>query len=162
MIHGLVNEKHFQVSVMNDDILASIRAAGKRVTEPRRAVAEAVGAADGWLRPQEVHRRAQRSYPPLGLVTVYRTLALLLELGCVRRIHLEDGCHGYARAQLDHGHHLVCRQCQQVIEFAGVEDLGPIMGRIARRTGFLVEDHMLELVGLCPDCQKEAEAGDAG
>ncbi|MGA9533351.1 MAG: Fur family transcriptional regulator [Anaerolineales bacterium] len=145
---------------MSDEILSSMRAAGKRVTAPRRAVAQAISEADGWLRPQQVHQRGQRIYRPLGLVTVYRTLSLLLDLGCVRRIHLEDGCHGYARAQLDHGHHLVCRRCQQVTEFAGSEDMRPIMRRVAQHTGFLVEDHMLELVGLCPTCQEETAAND--
>jgi Fe2+ or Zn2+ uptake regulation protein len=153
----LVIEKDFQVGVMSDDILSSLREAGKRVTAPRRAVAQAISEADGWLRPHEIHRRGQRIHRPLGLVTVYRTLALLLDPGCVRRIHLDDGCHGYARAQLDHGHHLVCRRCQQVIEFAGVEDMQPVISRLAQRTGFLVEDHMLELVGLCPSCQEGQE-----
>lgn len=147
---------------MNNDILLALRADGRRVTAPRRAVARAIAEADGWLRPQEIHERARREYQPLGLVTVYRTLSLLMDLGCVRRIHLEDGCHGYARAQLDHGHHLICRQCQQVIEFPGVEDMRPIMRQVARRTGFLIEDHMLELVGLCPTCQDGDRSGHGG
>lgn len=147
---------------MTEDIELALRENGRRVTAPRRAIAHAISQADGWLRPQEIHARARSEYQRLGLVTVYRTLSLLLDLGCVRRIHLEDGCHGYARAQLDHGHHLVCRQCQQVIEFPGVEDMRPIMRQVAQRTGFLIEDHMLELVGLCPACQAQASSGDAG
>jgi Fe2+ or Zn2+ uptake regulation protein len=147
------NTFHYEVA---DELVAAMRAAGKRVTAPRRAIAQVIGEAGEWLRPEEVHAAAQRSYPPLGLVTVYRTLSLLVDLGCVRRIHLEDGCHGYARTELDHGHHLVCRGCQQVVEFPGVEEMIPLMERVARRTGFLVEGHMLELVGLCPACQERA------
>jgi Fe2+ or Zn2+ uptake regulation protein len=89
----------------------------------------------------------------VGLVTVYRTLALLTELGFVSRIHLEDGCHGYARSRLGHSHHLVCRRCQQAVEFPGIEDMEHFIGQLEQRTGFIVEDHMLELLGLCPSCQ---------
>jgi len=41
-----------------------------------------------------------------------------------------------------------------VIEFAGTEDLSPLIRRVARRTGFVVDDHLLELVGRCPACQR--------
>lgn len=127
---------------------------GYRVTRSRVAVARALLEAGDWLTPEEIHQRAQAHHERLGLVTVYRTLGLLTELGFVRRIHLEDGCHGYARAELAHGHHLVCRGCQQVVEFPGSEDLDGLMRRVSRRTGFVIEDHMLELLGVCPACQE--------
>ena len=132
---------------------------GYRVTQPRRAVASALEQASDWLKPESVHRRAARLYPGLGLVTVYRTLALFSQLGLVRRIHLQDGCHGYARAALAHGHHVVCRDCQQVVEFAGADDLDHMTARVERATGFSIDDHMLELIGVCPDCQSEVAAG---
>ncbi len=135
------------------DILEALRAAGYRVTTPRRAVAHVLADAGDWLPPDEVQRRARRHAPSIGLVTVYRTLSLFTELGFVRRIHLEDGCTGYARSDLSHGHHLVCRSCRQVVEFPGVEDLRPLIRRVERRTGYRIEDHMLELLGLCQRCQ---------
>ncbi len=140
---------------MLSEIEERLRASGHRVTRPRRAVVRALMDSDSWLRPEVIHQRARKQYAPLGLVTVYRTLELLEEHGFVRRIHLEDGCHGYALAELSHGHHLVCRGCQQVVEFAGTEEFQQLMDRMARRTGFVIEDHMLELLGLCPSCQTE-------
>ena len=136
-----------------NEILTALQQAGYRVTQPRQAVTQVLIESEGWLRPEIIHQRAQKDHPSLGLVTVYRTLALLSEMGFVSRIHLEDGCHGYARTQLSHGHHLVCRQCQQAVEFPGADDLDRLIDRIEGRTGFLVEDHMLELLGLCPKCQ---------
>jgi Fe2+ or Zn2+ uptake regulation protein len=139
-------------------VLEQIRQDGRRLTRPRQAVARALLEAEDWLRPEEVWARARRYFPSVGLVTVYRTLALLEELGLARRIHLPQGCHGYAPAGLAHGHHLVCRSCNQVIEFEGTEDLTPLIRRVARRTGYAVEEHLLELVGRCPTCQ--ADGGD--
>ena len=126
---------------------------GYRLTRPRRAVARALVEAQDWLRPEEVLGRARAYCRSVGLVTVYRTLAALENLGLARRIHLESGCHGYAPAGLSHGHHLVCRDCHQVIEFPGGEDLKPLIRQVSRKTGFVVEDHLLELTGLCPACR---------
>ena len=141
-----------------NEILRALQDSGYRLTQPRLAVTEVLIDADDWLRPEDIHRRARQQYPALGLVTVYRTLALLAELGFVTRIHMEDGCHGYVRTRLDHSHHLVCRDCQQAIEFSGTNDLDELIGRLEERTGFLVQDHMLELLGLCPSCQPKSPA----
>jgi Fe2+ or Zn2+ uptake regulation protein len=126
---------------------------GYRLTQPRQAVIRALFETEDWLRPEEVLERARSHCPSVGLVTVYRTLALLEELGIARRIHVEPGCHGYAPAGLNHGHHLVCRSCHQVVEFPGSEDLAPLIDQISRKTGFVIEDHLLELTGHCPACR---------
>lgn len=139
-------------------VLADLKRLGYRRTRPRRSVLQVLMEADGCLRPEEVHARARRYCSTLGLVTVYRTLSLLSEMDHIRRVHREDGCHSYARTELAHGHHLICRDCYQVIEFPGLDNMSTLIDPIARETGFLVEDHMLELVGLCPACQEKVEA----
>ncbi len=138
-----------------DEILAQLRTHGHRVTAPRLAVIKTLEVTDSWLSPELILARAREEYPGLGLVTVYRTLALLAELGYVRRIHLDDGCNGYARTGRGHSHHLVCRNCQQVVEFPGNEDLTHLIQGVQDRTGFQVEDHLLELLGVCPECQDQ-------
>jgi len=127
---------------------------GYRLTRPRQAVLQALFEDDDWLRPEEVLTHARERHPSVGLVTVYRTLALLEELGIVRRIHVEPGCHGYALAGLGHGHYLTCRSCHRVLEFPGREDLSPLIRQISRRTGFVVEGHLLELSGTCATCRR--------
>ena len=134
-------------------IVRGLRREGYKLTRPRLAVARTLARADDWLTPEIVHQRAAAYSASIGLVTVYRTLALLTEIGSVRRIHLLDGCHGYARRELDHGHHLVCLSCQQVVEFPGEENLSPLIRRVSRQTGFEVQDHMLELLGVCAACR---------
>jgi len=126
--------------------------AGYRITRPRRAVIRALHEERGYASPAEVHLRARKHCPSLGLVTVYRTLDLLSEMGFVRRIHAQDGCHGYALADGGHRHHVVCRQCGAAMEFDGC-DLSPFLARVGRQTGYAIEDHLLELVGLCSACR---------
>jgi Fur family ferric uptake transcriptional regulator len=133
------------------DILGAMRNAGARLTGPRRAVARVLGESRGWMSAEAIAARARRHCPSIGLVTVYRTLNLLESLGIARRVHGPTGCHGYALASIDDGHFLVCRDCNEVIEFEGC-DVDRVVRRVTRRTGFRVETHMLELVGLCPAC----------
>jgi Fur family ferric uptake transcriptional regulator len=88
----------------------------------------------------------------VGLVTVYRTLDLLSDLGFVRRIHSDDGCHGYATSSHGHHHHLICRNCGATVQFEGC-DLTLFLDRVGQDTGYRVEDHILELIGLCQACR---------
>ncbi|HLE23775.1 MAG TPA: Fur family transcriptional regulator [Anaerolineales bacterium] len=136
----------------------TLQQAGFRITRPRKAILEVLSQTGGALKPEEIQDRAAPLCPGIGLVTVYRTLTLLADLGCIRRVHQDDHCHGYARADYAHGHHVVCRSCRQVVEFHGSEDIGAVIGQVSRQTGFRIDDHLLELMGICPDCQTQDSA----
>ncbi len=139
-------------TVLNEEqIIEALSQAGYRITQPRRAVIRVLLEDDDFASPPEIRERARRHYPGIGQVTVYRTLDLLSRLGFVRRIHTENGCHGHARARLGHRHHLICRQCNAVVEIEGCE-LSPFLARVSGETGYRIENHLLELVGLCPEC----------
>lgn len=137
---------------MKQDVLDQLSQHGYRLTAPRRAVVRVLEREDAWLSPDEVHSMASALCPSIGLVTVYRTLGLLAELGLARRIHREGGCHGYALAESGHGHHLVCTRCHRVVPFTEC-DLDALEARLEARTGFKIENHVLELVGVCPECR---------
>lgn len=135
-----------------EQIVQALSQAGYRITQPRRAVIRVLVEYDGFASPAEIRARAREHHRGVGQVTVYRTLDLLSRLGFVRRIHTEDGCHGRASAGLGHRHHLICRQCGAAVEFEGC-DLSPFLARVSGETGYLIEEHLLELVGLCPECR---------
>jgi Fe2+ or Zn2+ uptake regulation protein len=126
---------------------------GYRLTQPRRAVLRVVAEAGMRLSPAEIHARARRLYRQTGLVTVYRTLEVLVGCGAVRKVHEADGCHGYALASEGHGHHLICATCHSVTEFDEC-DLGDLFRAVQRRTGYKIEGHWLELFGQCPACRQ--------
>jgi Fur family ferric uptake transcriptional regulator len=140
------------MNLNTDQLGHELATRGYKLTAPRRAVLDVVAGMCESLSPAEIYQRARRRYSRLGLVTVYRTLDILMEAGILRRIHLEDGCHGYALAQAAHGHHLICSKCNQVVEFDGC-DLEALFKNVARKTGFRIEGHWLELFGRCPKCQ---------
>jgi Fe2+ or Zn2+ uptake regulation protein len=135
-----------------DRVVQKMRQEGYRITKPRQAVIRAIVEDGSYSSPAEVHRRARRYYPAVGLVTVYRTLDLLTEMGLARRIHSEERCQGYVAASNGHRHHLVCRRCGAAVEIEGC-DLSPFLARVGRETGYRIQDHLLELVGICSKCQ---------
>jgi len=137
-----------------EEIVAQLSQAGLRVTQARRAVVRVILEADRALTPAQIFELARRQWPRMGLVTAYRTLELLAQLGFVRRIHSDDGCNSYARASFGHRHDLICRQCGRVVEFEGC-DLSELLDRVQAETGFTISTHVLELAGTCPRCQKE-------
>ncbi len=133
-------------------VVQELSQAGYRITKPRQAVIRAIMEDGSYSRPAELRVRARRYWPAVGLVTVYRTLDLLAEMGFVRRIHTDEGCHSYAAASSGHRHHIVCRRCGATVEFEGCELL-PFLTHVGQETGYAIEDHLLELVGLCAICQ---------
>ncbi len=130
--------------------------AGWRITTPRRVVMQVLRRAAHPLSPQEIHARGRRLHRSLGLVSVYRALAVLEQAGLVRRVHQEGRCDGYVLASPGHHHILLCRRCGRALEFPGAEDLSGLIAQVERRTGFRVEDHLLQLVGLCAPCRRSA------
>jgi len=129
-----------------------LREHGYKLTQARRAVIHALAAADKPLAVNDLHESARDYACDVGLVTVYRTLELLEALELVRPVHLLENCHGYTIATPGHTHHMVCRECNSVIEFEGC-DLSTFLAEVARQTGFQITGHWLELEGLCPACQ---------
>ncbi|MGQ9586574.1 MAG: Fur family transcriptional regulator [Anaerolineae bacterium] len=131
--------------------------AGCRVTEPRRVVMQVLREAAVPLSPQEILNRGRARHQDLGLVTVYRTLSLFVDLHLVRRAHGEAGCHAYLLASPGHRHAVVCRQCGRAAEFEGQDDLHELIERVEAKTGYQIEEHLLQLSGLCTDCRESAE-----
>ena len=132
------------------EMAQALRQAGYRLTQPRLAVLQVLQENSEYLSPTEIYERGRTLYPSLGLVTVYRTLETLDRLGLVRRVHGRGNC--YARAHSTSGHYLLCHQCGQIAEFP-CEGVEGIIEAVQQQSGFTVEEHLLELVGLCPACQ---------
>jgi Fur family ferric uptake transcriptional regulator len=129
----------------------ALREAGYKLTQPRLAVLSVLENNSGCLDPHDIHRLGKKIYKRLGLVTVYRTLEILDALGVARRVHTQGQCHGYARAGGDQ-HYVVCRRCERVVEFP-CDGLDQLIAHVCQETGYDIDEHLLELTGLCPQCR---------
>ena len=134
----------------------TLSGAGYRITAPRRAVMEVLRAAEAPLSPRQICTRGDSLHPRLGLTTVYRTVALLEDLGVIQRVHRSNGCHAYVATSPGHRHHVVCQACGRTAEFPGSDDVASLIHNVEKSTRFRVEGHLLQLFGLCPDCREDS------
>jgi Fur family ferric uptake transcriptional regulator len=128
---------------------------GYRLTAPRQAVVEILASSQRVLSPMDVYELARTRYSRLGLVTVYRTIEKLEELDLLQRVHQPSGCQGFVASFSGHQHLLICQCCGQVEYFGGDrESINQLIVDVGLKSGYQIEDHWLQLFGLCASCQE--------
>lgn len=126
---------------------------GHRITQPRERVVQVLENAPSALTPQQIHQQLLRQGCDLGLVSVYRTLDLLAQLELVSIVYDPQRNPGYMLSSAGHHHHIVCQSCHQAHEFSGSDDIDELIQRVEAQTAYQVRDHLLQLYGICPECQ---------
>ena len=134
-----------------------ITARGRRLTDQRLVVAEALAGSREAVSAQELHDRLRRQHPRLGLATVYRALEAQVESGMARRLERAGHVSSYIACEPEHHHHLVCVRCQRVDDLDETI-LKPVLQGINSRHGFAVEHQRLDFYGLCERCRREPPA----
>ena len=128
-------------------------AAGYRLTEPRRAVAELIAAREGHFAAADLIEDARIRRLGIGRATIFRVLDLLTELEVLERVDLPSGEHAYVPCRpRRHHHHIICERCGRVAD-VGDQGILSTVGDIERRTGWRIASHRLELYGRCPHCR---------
>ena len=141
------------------EILTSLRRHSYKLTPQRRAVIRAITSSHDHLTPAAICDKVRQEHPGIGLVTIYRTLDLLADLGLICEVHSGGNCRSYLmRRPQEHHHHLICSECGTVADFTDC-DLSELAHRLSRETGFEIEEHLLEFSGRCQNCQTKASSG---
>ncbi|MFC6198011.1 Fur family transcriptional regulator [Ponticaulis profundi] len=120
---------------------------GLRLTEQRRVIARVLSDADDHPDAEELHRRAAAIDRNISLATVYRTVKLFEESGIIERHDFRDGRSRFEEASDDHHDHLIDVRSGDVIEFVN-EEIERLQVEIARKLGYRLVDHRLELYGV--------------
>ncbi|MFC1916860.1 Fur family transcriptional regulator, partial [Chloroflexota bacterium] len=79
---------------------------------------------------------------------------ILVKLGLICELHAGGSCRSYTISALGQHHHLICSNCGTVVDSPEFE-LGDVEQNLSQETGFRIDGHLLEFVGLCQTCQKE-------
>ncbi|HVY51405.1 MAG TPA: Fur family transcriptional regulator [Devosia sp.] len=117
---------------------------GMRMTDQRRVIAQVIEAAEDHPDVEELYRRASAQDPRISLSTVYRTLNLFEEAGLVTKHDFKDGRARFEPIPDEHHDHLIDIRSGRVIEFRN-EEIEAIQEVIAKRLGYRLVDHRLEL-----------------
>jgi Fur family ferric uptake transcriptional regulator len=119
---------------------------GMRMTDQRRVIAQVLSTAHDHPDVEELYRRAHAVDHHISIATVYRTVRLFEDAGIIARHDFRDGRARYEEAPDVHHDHLINMKTGQVIEFVD-EEIEALQEAIARRLGFRLVDHRLELYG---------------
>lgn len=158
---GTQESPDLQRAITLDEVRRRLSTRGVRSTPQRLAVAQTVLESGQPMTAIQIHDAARGLRPELGLMTVYRTLELLADVGVVRRVHGEEHCEAFVSAGLEHGHTVVCTSCSRAVEFSHCS-IETLADAAAVETGFTISSHFLQFSGLCPDCRLlEASPGAA-
>ncbi len=117
---------------------------GMRMTDQRRVIAQVIEQASDHPDVEELYRRASARDPRISLSTVYRTLNLFEESGLVTKHDFKDGRARFEPIPDEHHDHLIDIRSGRVIEFRN-EEIEAIQELIAKRLGYKLVDHRLEL-----------------
>jgi len=134
------------------------RARGLRLTSIRRKVLELVWNSHKPIGAYDIldvlSQEGKRAAPP----TVYRALEFLIEADLVHRLDSLNAFVGCSDPRHSHtGQFLICRDCRSVAELDD-QEISAVVDRKATSLGFSAVRQMLEIQGICPNCQQKNQS----
>jgi Fur family ferric uptake transcriptional regulator len=128
---------------------------GYRLTPQRLMILSAIESSEDHISAEEIYAQVAAKYPHVNISTVYRTLELLKRLGMVYEIDLGEGRIRYHAEGSGHHHHLVCQNCNRVIDI-DESTLSSLRDILLRDYNFRAELRHVAIFGLCEDCRKKS------
>ncbi len=125
---------------------------GLKSTKQRYYIADTFFRTNTHISLDELFRKVRRKFPKIGFATVYRTMRLLTECGLAIERQFGDGQTRYENVPEDgHHDHIICIKCSKIEEFHN-QKIEELQEETARKLGFKVIRHKLELYGYCRNC----------
>ena len=140
----------------HNNIEAQCAAKGMRMTEQRRVIARVLSGASDHPDVEELHRRCAEIDSRISISTVYRTVNLFEDAGIIERHDFREGRARYEQMRDSHHDHLINLRNGKVIEFAS-EEIEKLQAEIARKLGYKLVDHRLELYCIPLDDDKTSK-----
>ena len=140
-------DENFPVSTTekpNTGIAARCAAKGMRMTEQRRTIARVLAESADHPDVEELYRRCSKVDDRISISTVYRTVRLFEDAGIIERHDFREGRARYETLSESHHDHLINLRTGEVIEFQS-EEIERLQAEVARRLGYKLVDHRLEL-----------------
>jgi len=127
----------------------------QRYSPQRREIVNVLAKAGNPLTIQDIRKHSNG----LAQSSVYRNLVVLEEFDIVVKVvtNGEIGRYELAEDLTGHHHHLICSNCgvvrDVVVPHALEEDIDRVLATIARREGFSIDHHRLDVIGKCSKCR---------
>lgn len=137
-----------------EQAIDQLKQANIRITPQRHAILEYLVENHSHPTADEIYRSLEDRFPNMSVATVYNNLRLFVEIGFVQEMKYGDASSRFDFGS-NHHYHAICKQCNKITDFfyPGLEDVEMAASQL---TGYTVDEHRLEVYGLCNDCQNKA------
>ena len=143
-----------------ETLIDKLRERGCRLTPQRRAVIQVLVDSQDHPTVEQIHEQVRRNFPMTSLATVYKTVALLKEMGEVREISFGEGGKRYDGLDPSSHPHLICVECNRIVDL-DLPALDGLPQEVAEETGYRIIEHRFDFLGVCPQCQGAQGHGGA-
>lgn len=126
---------------------------GLKMTEQRRVIARVLSESDDHPDVELLYQRATEKDPRISIATVYRTVRLFEEASILERHDFGEGRARYEEVSEHHHDHLIDIETGEVVEFTN-EEIEKLQKEVARKLGYRLVDHKLELYAVPLDKKK--------
>jgi len=123
-----------------------------RMTNQREIILRELKKSRGHLTADELYDRVKKDMPRISLATVYRNLEILSEAGLIGKLEISGRQKRFDYDVVEHDH-IYCAVCHKVDNLK-IERQGLHAREIQAVKGYTVTGYRLEIVGVCPACQK--------
>ncbi len=133
--------------------IATLKKKGFKLTPQRMMIADIIHDAKGHITAGEIIKHVQEKMPGVNKSTIYRTLDILEEAGCVYKSESDDEFI-YHHDDKGHHHHLKCSRCGKTI--ACDEDIfAPLQKSLMKKYNFYADFKHIMMNGICKDCKNK-------
>ena len=143
------------MSTIYDEAIKRLKHENIRITPQRVAILEFLASHDAHPTAEEIYRAIEVHFPGISVATVYNNLRLFTEIGFVKEMNYGDASSRFD-FKTEHHYHAICPKCGKIADFyyQGLEDVEMAASKL---TGYQINNHRLEVYGLCPECQVKEE-----
>lgn len=127
-----------------------------KFTKQREAVLNTLYNNDDHFSPESLYLLIKEKYPKLnvGIATIYRTLNLLEDSNIVTSLSFGSAGKKFELGNKPHHDHMICTECNSIIEFEDTE-IEKKQNEIANKYAFKLTGHIMQLYGICKNCQEK-------
>lgn len=137
-----------------DELKGVLRSLNLKITDQRLLILKVLNeGSKKHVTAQELFEKVCAIDNSIGFATVYRMLRKLAESNLVTEVRVGGAPARYELTPKNHHDHVTCIQCGKICEFHN-EEIESLQLKIAKQLGFTLTSHVLELYGVCKDCQR--------
>ncbi len=135
-----------------EELIAKLRERGYRLTPQRMAVLKVLVGSKKHPSAEQIYEQVKIDFPMTSLATIYKTVAVLKEMGEILELSFSDDSSHYDGGSSHPHPHLVCIKCKSITD-VDVTGVGGLPQEVALRTGYQIVSYRFDFFGVCPRCQ---------